>query len=70
MDTIDDFLGRAERYAKRHNLALSTLSFRLMNDGKRLALLKHRQSGITVKRLVEASARLQELEAADTEAAT
>jgi len=70
MDLVIDFVQRAERYADRHGIALATLSHQLFNDGKRLRLLKDKESGITVKRLVEASARLKELEAADTEAAT
>lgn len=65
MDSIDQFVQRAAGYADRRGMALSTLSFQLFNDGKRLRLLRDKQVGITVRRLSEASEKLTELERAE-----
>ncbi len=63
MDTsVESLVSRAERYAHDQGLALSTVSFLVLNDGKRLEALK-KGAGITVKRLGNANSRLTELEA-------
>ena len=58
---INDFLMQAEAYAKKSNQSLSTLSRKLLNDGKGLARLK--QGGqCTLKTLQAAQAQLDRLE--------
>jgi sulfate adenylyltransferase subunit 2 len=61
MNELDNLLKRAERFAARSGLSLSTVSRKLLNDGKGLARLK---SGgqVTLKTLEEALARLAALE--------
>lgn len=65
METVDEFLSRAERYAQRQNLALTTLSYRLFNEGKLLPRLKRGDVSITVKRLEVGAKVLTELELAE-----
>jgi sulfate adenylyltransferase subunit 2 len=60
--TIDTLIQRAEQLAERQNLALSTVSRKLLNDGKGLARLKT-GGQITVKTLAAALQRLDALEA-------
>jgi sulfate adenylyltransferase subunit 2 len=61
MTQINDLIARAERVAEREKLALSTISRKLLNDGKGLSRLK---SGgqCTLKTLDAAFERLMELE--------
>jgi hypothetical protein len=40
MVTIDEFLKLTETYAKALDVPLTTVSFRLFNDGKRLDMLR------------------------------
>ena len=40
MDRLQDLIARAETYARRANLSLSTVSRKIMNDGKGVARLK------------------------------
>ncbi|MBI1366617.1 MAG: sulfate adenylyltransferase subunit CysD [Alphaproteobacteria bacterium] len=61
MSQLSDFLARAERYAEASGLSLSTVSRKLLNDGKGLARLKE-GGQCTLKTLEEASARLAALE--------
>ena len=61
MNSIDELIARAERLAEKEKLALSTVSRKLLNDGKGLTRLK---SGgqLTLRTLEAAYARLLELE--------
>lgn len=63
MDTnqIDELVERAERLASRSNRSLSTISRKIMNDGKGLARLKG-GGQCTLKTLEEAFGRLDQLE--------
>ena len=62
MTQIDDLISRAERYATTHKLTLSTVSRKLLNDGKGLARLKA-GGQCTLKTLERAITLLTELEA-------
>ena len=66
MPTIDELMKRAETLAERENLSLSTISRKLLNDGKGLARLK---SGgqLTLKTMDRAIHRLAALERGDRE---
>lgn len=61
MTELNELLGRAEQYAKTNNLSLSTVSRKLLNDGKGLARL---QAGgqCTIKTLETALDKLGALE--------
>lgn len=48
MDSADRLLRVAETYATTKNIALATLSKRLLNDGKRLPRLKAGTATITI----------------------
>jgi sulfate adenylyltransferase subunit 2 len=61
MPTIADLMSRAEQLAERENLSLSTVSRKILNDGKGLARLKA-GGQVTVKTLETAFAKLRELE--------
>ena len=61
MSDIQDFLSRAEAYAKASGLSLSTLSRKLLNDGKGLARLQE-GGQCTLKTLSKAAATLSDLE--------
>jgi sulfate adenylyltransferase subunit 2 len=61
MPTIADLMERAERLAERENLSLSTVSRKLLNDGKGLSRLKA-GGQLTVRTLDAAFERLRELE--------
>ena len=63
MTQIDDLVSRAERYASTHNLTLSTVSRKLLNDGKGLARLKA-GGQCTLKTLERALTLLTDMEAA------
>lgn len=62
MSLIDDFVKRAENYAQSSGQSLSTVSRKLLNDGKGLTRLKE-GGQCTLKTLEEAQVRLSELEA-------
>ncbi len=62
MNEIQDLIGRAERIATRADLSLTTVSRKLLNDGKGIARLKA-GGQCTVKTLDAARARLKALEA-------
>ena len=62
MNEIQDLIGRAEQIAKRADLSLTTVSRKLLNDGKGIARLKA-GGQCTVKTLDAARARLKALEA-------
>ncbi len=59
---IDDLLSRAEHYAQTHDLSLSTVSRKLLNDGKGLSRLKT-GGQLTLKTLDAAFEKLALLEA-------
>jgi sulfate adenylyltransferase subunit 2 len=61
MSQITDLIARAERYAARENLSLSTVSRKLLNDGKGLARLKA-GGQLTLRTLETAFERLSALE--------
>jgi sulfate adenylyltransferase subunit 2 len=61
MSTLAELMQRAERLAERERLSLSTVSRKLLNDGKGLARLKA-GGQLTVKTLENALARLDALE--------
>ncbi len=61
MTSIADLMERAERLAERDNLSLSTISRKLLNDGKGLSRLKA-GGQLTVRTLDSAFERLRELE--------
>ncbi len=61
MTSIADLMERAERLAVRENLSLSTISRKLLNDGKGLSRLKA-GGQLTVRTLDAAFERLRELE--------
>ena len=61
MSQLNEFIARAERYAVENRLSLSTVSRKLLNDGKGLSRLKE-GGQCTLKTLAEATARLAELE--------
>ena len=61
MTTITDLVSRAERFAERKNLSITTISRKLLNDGKGLARLKA-GGQCTLKTLETALAKLSELE--------
>ena len=61
MPTIDELMKRAETLAKRDNLSLSTISRKLLNDGKGLARLKA-GGQLTLKTMDRALTRLSALE--------
>ena len=63
MVTPESLVQRAEDYARSRGLSLKTVSFRILNDGKRLDALKSGDAGITFDRLQRADAKLAELEA-------
>lgn len=60
-ELIAPLVARAERYAEASGLALSTVSLKIFDDGKRVDALK---GGVTctIKRLRKASAKLDDLE--------
>ena len=62
MTQISDFVTRAEAFAKDSGQSLSTVSRKLLNDGKGLARLKE-GGQCTLKTLESAQAKLAELEA-------
>ena len=62
MVTPDSLVQRAETYAHAAKLSLATVSFRILNDGKRLDLLKRGEATITYDRLSRADQALRELE--------
>ena len=64
---ITDLLSRAEQYAQSHDLSLSTVSRKLLNDGKGLSRLKT-GGQLTLKTLDAAFEKLALLEA-DTKTA-
>src|SRR5690606_5493120 len=68
MNSIDELVARAERLAEREALALSTVSRKLLNDGKGLNRLK---SGgqLTLRTLETAFERLSVLENGEKPAA-
>ncbi len=57
---LDDFVKRAELYAVSHDLSLSTVSRKLLNDGKGLARIKA-GGQCTLKTLETANAKLEAL---------
>ena len=61
MSQIQEFVSRAEAYAESHGLSLSTVSRKLLNDGKGIARLKD-GGQLTLKTLEDACARLDALE--------
>ena len=61
MSTIASLMARAERFAERENLSLSTVSRKLLNDGKGLARLKA-GGQLTVRTMERALERLAALE--------
>ena len=65
MTSITDLMERAERLAERENLSLSTISRKLLNDGKGLSRLKA-GGQLTVRTLDAAFERLRELERGKT----
>lgn len=68
MNSINDLIGRAERLAAREQLALSTISRKLLNDGKGLSRLKA-GGQLTLRTLETAFERLSALELGDKPAA-
>ncbi len=62
MTQITDFVARAEKFAQASGQTVSTLSRKLLNDGKGLARLKE-GGQCTLKTLTAASAKLKQLEA-------
>ncbi len=65
MSSIAELMDRAERLAERENLSLSTVSRKLLNDGKGLSRLKA-GGQLTVRTLDAAFERLRELEGGRT----
>jgi len=63
MTTTADLVARAERYAQRAGLTLSTVSGKILNDGSRLKDLKAGGSRMFPETLAAAMARLKVLEA-------
>ena len=63
MDSIQRFVARAEKYAKRRDLSLSYVSRLILNDGRRLANLKKGVSRMFPDTLERANKKLDELEA-------
>ncbi len=61
MPTIEDLMRRAERLAEREHLSLSTISRKLLNDGKGLTRLKA-GGQLTLKTMDRAWTRLEALE--------
>lgn len=61
MNSIDELVARAEKLAERDQLALSTISRKILNDGKGLARLKA-GGQLTLRTLEAAHARLLSLE--------
>jgi sulfate adenylyltransferase subunit 2 len=61
MPTIADLMSRAEQLAARDQLSLSTVSRKILNDGKGLSRLKA-GGQVTVKTLATAFEKLRELE--------
>ena len=61
MTTISEFVARAEKYARESGQSLSTLSRKLLNDGKGLSRLKD-GGQCTLKTLETAQAKLEALE--------
>lgn len=64
MTSVPAFLDRCARYAERRGISEARLSTLILNDGKRLRLLREQTAGITVRRLDTASQTLAKLEAA------
>ncbi len=67
MSTIDDLVTRAENLAERKKLSVTTISRKLLNDGKGLARLKA-GGQCTLKTLEAALEKLKELETAARQA--
>jgi sulfate adenylyltransferase subunit 2 len=65
MITPDVLIRRAERLSETTGLSLTTISRKLLNDGKGLARIKN-GGGMTEKTLKEATARLDTMEVAET----
>lgn len=63
MSSIDDLIARAERLAENKKLSITTISRKLLNDGKGLSRLKA-GGQCTLKTLETALAKLAEIEAA------
>ena len=68
MNSIDELVARAERLAEREQLALSTVSRKLLNDGKGLTRLKA-GGQLTLRTLEAAFERLSALETGEKPAA-
>ena len=62
-DTISALVGRAESLAQKSGQSLSTISRKLLNDGKGLTRLKE-GGQLTLKTLAAATAKLDALESA------
>ncbi|MEO1658697.1 MAG: sulfate adenylyltransferase subunit CysD [Pseudomonadota bacterium] len=65
MLTTDDLIRRAERLSETSGLSLTTISRKLLNDGKGLERIKN-GGGMTDKTLEQAAQRLDALEVAET----
>ncbi len=62
---VNDFKRRAERYAKRHNKSLATLSKQLFSTARTLPGMIHDEVSPRFVTLENAEAKLTELELAD-----
>jgi sulfate adenylyltransferase subunit 2 len=65
MTTADTLLRRAERLSERSGLSITTISRKLLNDGKGLERIRN-GGGMTQKTLEQATERLDALEIAET----